>query len=277
VLRFPAGGGVSKGTQSLILFVLVAAVAAGLLFWRKQLLSLLPVPVAQLAAPASAPVAAEPAIKHPIEQPASPLAAGEVARALIELLGRHDVAQFLRIDDFPRRVVASIDSLGTAHTSAALWPLHPALGRFKAAQERGDGIVIAAANARRYEYIVRVIEHVDVHSAVDLYVRMYPLLQRSYEELGYPKRYFNDRVIEVIDLLLATPDEERPLKLHLTEVRGALRSEKPWVRYEYADPALQSLSSGQKILLRAGPANARRLKAKLVQYRAEILRRTPGR
>jgi hypothetical protein len=45
------------------------------------------------------------------------------------------------------------------------------------------------------------------------------------------------------------------------------------VRYEYADPALESLSSGQKILLRIGAVNARRLKAKLTEFRAELVKR----
>jgi hypothetical protein len=43
------------------------------------------------------------------------------------------------------------------------------------------------------------------------------------------------------------------------------------VRYEFVDPQLQSLAAGQKILLRVGPANERRLKAKLAQLRAALL------
>jgi hypothetical protein len=105
---------------------------------------------------------------------------------------------------------------------------------------------------------------------VDLYVRLYPLLQKAYEELGFPGRYFNDRVMAVIDLLLSTPETEMPLKLRLTEVKGPIASLRPWVRYEFADPALESLSSGQKILLRVGPVNERRLKDKLAQIRGEL-------
>jgi hypothetical protein len=42
------------------------------------------------------------------------------------------------------------------------------------------------------------------------------------------------------------------------------------VRYEFADPALESLSSGQKIMLRVGPVNERRLKEKLAEIRGEL-------
>ena len=44
-----------------------------------------------------------------------------------------------------------------------------------------------------------------------IYVRYYPLFQEAYEELGYPGRYFNDRVIEIIDHLLQTPDIVEPI------------------------------------------------------------------
>ena len=76
----------------------------------------------------------------------------------------------------------------------------------------------------------------DIRRAVDLYVRLYPLLQSTYAELGYPRGYFNDRLIAVIDQLLATPVIEGPIKLELTDVKGPIPSERPWVRYQYADP-----------------------------------------
>ena len=47
-------------------------------------------------------------------------------------------------------------------------------------------------------------------------------------------------------------------------------STRPWVRYEFADPQLQALSSGQKALVRMGPDNARRLKAVLADLRHRL-------
>jgi hypothetical protein len=44
----------------------------------------------------------------------------------------------------------------------------------------------------------------------------------------------------------------------------------PKVLYEFADPALEALPSGQKILLRMGPENAARVKAKLREIRALV-------
>jgi len=81
----------------------------------------------------------------------------------------------------------------------------------------------------------------------------------------------------VIDVLLATPDVEYPVKLQLTEVKGPITPLRPWVRYEFVDPDLESLSAGQKILVRVGAVNQRRLKAKLAEFRQELVRRAPMR
>ena len=67
---------------------------------------------------------------------------------------------------------------------------------------------------------------------------------------------FDQRLRAVIDELLATPD-----------VSGPLRLIKPEAYYLYADEELESLTAGQKILLRMGPDNAARVKAKLAEIR----------
>ena len=51
-------------------------------------------------------------------------------------------------------------------------------------------------------------------------------------------------------------------------------SERAWVRCAFAEPNFESASAGQKIMLRAGPVNERRLKGPLRALRAELLRRT---
>jgi hypothetical protein len=88
---------------------------------------------------------------------------------------------------------------------------------------------------------------------------MYPRLQRAWEELGYPDVYFNDRVVEVIDHLLATPEPSGPILL-----------EQPKVLYLFADRDLESRTAGQKLLLRMGPDHARVVKQKLREFRAQV-------
>jgi hypothetical protein len=85
------------------------------------------------------------------------------------------------------------------------------------------------------------------------------LFQQSYQNLGYPNGYFNDRLVEVIDVMLATPDPKGPIQL----VR-------PNVMYTFADPALEARPAGQKLLIRMGPENAQAIKAKLKELRTII-------
>ncbi|MCA8886134.1 MAG: DUF3014 domain-containing protein, partial [Hyphomonadaceae bacterium] len=76
----------------------------------------------------------------------------------------------------------------------------------------------AVDNAARYGALVRWIESVDMERAVALYARLYPLFQQAYEELGYPGRYFNDRLVAVIDHLLQAPEPASPVAVKLTAV-----------------------------------------------------------
>lgn len=259
-----------------LLLIAAAAVAAAIGAWVWHGQTAQPVPPAPPAAeapPAQVPAPTAPAaIHYPLEQATEqPLEAGDVTSALVDLLGAKAVAAFLQTDGFARRLVATIDSLGRDSAPVAAWPVQPTGGRFTV-DDGADGTVIAADNASRYTPFVRMVGAVDAGQAVRLYRRMYPLLQRTYRELGFGDRYLNDRVIQVIDLLLATPEPAQAPRLRLTEVKGPVPSTRPWVRYQFEDPQLESLAAGQKILLRMGLANERSLKAKLAQLRAQIVR-----
>jgi hypothetical protein len=43
------------------------------------------------------------------------------------------------------------------------------------------------------------------------------------------------------------------------------------VQYEYADPKLEALTAGQKVLVRMGPDNARAVKTKLRELRSALI------
>ena len=188
------------------------------------------------------------------------------------LAGADTVQSLFRLQDLPRRIVTTVDNLGRAQVSSSLWPVKPPGGQFTTGRS-GEAEVIATENYSRYESHVAVLEAVDTAAAAQAYRRLYPLLQQSYEDLGYPGKYFNDRLVAVIDLLLATPEPPGALRVRLPEFGADLKPERPWVLYEYADPALQQLSAGQRILLRMGPDNLRRVKTRLREIRAEVATR----
>jgi hypothetical protein len=258
----------------------LALIAIGAYFWLRQAppQALLPAPV--VSSPAVAPPAAivppAPAIHYPVQAPPGvtelpPLEqAGDFVTQLItQLLGAKNVKTFLLPDDFGHRVAATVDNLARGLAPPSMWPIRPTPGRFTV--ETGSGeTVIGANNEARYAPFVALVESVNAAHAVALYQRLYPLFQRAYEGLGYPGKYFNDRLVAVIDLLLATPEPSGALKVELPAIHGPLKPTHPWVLYRFSDPALEGLSSGQKILLRVGRENEKRLKSKLAEIRKLI-------
>lgn len=265
------------------LLVVLAAIA-GWWWWQPRLAPPPEVsPVAVAPGPASAPAAsaaaAAPAIVHPIEEaPASapPAAPADLPGTLVALFGRAAVLKTLQTDDFARRVVATVDNLGRVHAPSRLWPVNPTGGRFKV-RRQGEVETVDPDNALRYAPFVQLVESVDLAQLAAAYVRLYPQFQAAYQELGYPKGYFNDRLVEVIDLLRATPAVPDPIAVHRPTLNSPVQPERPWVLYEFSDPSLRNLAAGQKILLRMGEVNARRIKSRLGALRALVTRAAPAR
>jgi len=232
-------------------------------------------------APAAEPEARPPSEAAPPEPPAAPagpltpplppLASSDkaVQEALLDLVGKEAVLSFFNVGDYVRRFVATVDNLPGKKAAVRFWPVNPTAGRFIAERKAGR-TYLAAENFRRYTPFVRLVTSVDTGKVVALYVRFYPLLQEAYAELGHPGKRFNDRLIEVIDHLLAAPDLGDAVEVVLPKYDPSIKVERPWVMYEFADPALEARSAGHKILIRVGSENAAQLKAKLRDIRREL-------
>lgn len=265
--------------RNIVLIVIAALVllAAGAWYWWQQQATEPPPPIAKIEpppAPAAAPPAPPPVV-HPIEQakPEAPLPSEPVPTlaesdkviqdALVGLFGRDAVLSFFNVGDYVRRVVVTVDNLPRKRAPARMWPVNPTADSFLV-QGKDESAVVDPANARRYAPFVKLAESADTGRFVALYVRLYPLFQQAYADLGHPGRQFNDRLVEVIDHLLAAPTVQGPIALA-----------KPWVMWEFADPKLEALSAGQKIMVRVGPENAAKLKAKLREVRRQVTQAPP--
>jgi hypothetical protein len=229
----------------------VVALAIGAWFWLKRE----PAPEAPPAPPSAA---AEPAIKNPIVTPDDIDPNLSATEQVATLIGTPRFESHFVPDDFVKKMVATIDSLARSDVAARMNPAKPPAGKFTTAGE-GDAIVLGAANYARYAPWIELVDSLDAQATVALYKRLYPQFQAAYENLGSPDAYFNDRVVEVIDHLLSAP--EAPATIALV---------RPNVFYEFADPKLEAESSGRKLLLRMGPGNAARVKAKLREIRGLI-------
>jgi len=205
----------------------------------------------QKSASAGSPKPSLPSLKH---------SDGPLRQGLGELLGKKAVERFLVPKRIVRRVVVSVDNLSRRQVPPRDNLAKPVPGQLRVTRRDG-AIYLSRANYARYDPYVKLLTSLDVKGLVALYVRFYPLFQEQYRKLGYPHGYFNDRVVQTMDNLLATPEVKHPVKL----VR-------PSVMYKYADPELEHLSAGQKILLRMGPKNAAKVKTMLRRIRKTLLK-----
>ena len=242
---------------------IVGAIGIGLYLARTGPPAVSEMPGASKAAPA--PATTPPSnIQHPIDQAAvasdaSPLPALDASdAAVLAALGAltgEGLTALLNPEHVIQRIVATVDSLPRQKIAADALPVRGASGTFAARRDAGRE-EIDAKNYARYDTYAAIAKAMDAQKVVAWYVHYYPLFQQAYRELGYPDGYFNDRLVAVIDHLLATPDLAQPPALT-----------QPNVMYEYADPALESRSAGQKLLLRSGPENEAAIKSKLREIR----------
>lgn len=224
--------------------------------------------VAAAVSPTSTPVRSEPL--HPLPAPSADAADDAVPalahsdegawHALLALVQDDTALSIVLRKHLIERVVVMIDNLTQPSINQRASVLQPLPGQLQVCGA-GAHLVIDQANAARYAPYVSAFNRVDAQALVRSYVRFYPLLQQAYADLGAPDRYFNDRVIDVIDHLLRTPEPGQPIGVRLDE-RG---------RYRFVDPSLESLSVGQKALLRLGPTQTAAVKAQLQRVRTALL------
>ena len=239
-----------------------------------------PPPVEPEDQPAPEPPAFQPVERKAVvdqelaELPLPPLAESDehVSQTLGAVVGEAAAIQYFSTEDLVARTVATIDALGSRQVPGNIQAMQGPAGSFAAVEnpnprewvtnEAGDPIpqyLSDPSGYRRYVNYVEMFEAVDTSTFIGLYERNQPLFQEAWRQLGYANGDFNTRLIEVIDELLATPDVEEPYEL-----------KKPEAVYQFVDEDLESLSAGQKILLRMGSENAARVKSKLSEIRQAL-------
>jgi hypothetical protein len=241
--------------------VLLSAVAL-YVSWRANHHAATPAAVAPVA-----PVPPESGIANPVPVPsgltASPLPPLESSDkplhdSLAELFGAKSVDELLRPDMLVRHMVVTVDNLPRKHAAVEMRPTKNVPGKFEVSGDE-QAATIDPANYQRYAPYVHLLQSLDIQQFTTAYFHYYPLFQQAYESLGYPNGYFNDRLVASIDDALAAPD-----------VRGPVALVRPNVMYQYADPKIESLSAGQKLMVRLGPDNEAIVKAKLRELRAAV-------
>ncbi len=186
-------------------------------------------------------------------------ASDQVVRSLAETVSDHPrLAAWLAPDNLVRRFVAAVvDVANDESPRPHIGHLEPE-GAFRV-REREGSLLIDSGSYGRYDTFVTVFDSLDDEQALELHRQLKPLLDEAYQDLGYPGGDFDAILVKAIDRLLVTP-----IPAGNVIVKRRVRN------YRFADPDLEALGPVEKHLIRMGPANARKVQAKLRLLRAAL-------
>lgn len=231
--------------------VALLVAAGGAVIWLRRAPSPKP-------AESSPPTAVAQASPSPAAAPASALPPLGESDALVRELARAvsshpQLAAWLAAEELVRRFTGAVVSVAEGDSPRGFLDFLAPKGSF-AVLRRGNRTVVDPRSYARYDVFVEAFGSLDAGACGRVYGELRPLLESAYRELGF-EGDFSDPVRKAFRRLLETPIPDGDLAVR--------RAAKPGTIYEYVDPRLESLSPAQKHLLRLGPANARRVQAKL--------------
>lgn len=172
--------------------------------------------------------------------------------------GALNVGRFFINDNMLQRFVVLTTNLADEQNAPNHQLLIPPEQAFRTYQQAGK-TWIDAASYKRYTPYVDMLEAFDDKTLLDMYTLYRDSIQELYAEIGDPNRTFESVLVQAINRLLDTPEVPVPVEVYTDSVM-----------YKYADPRLENLSAPQKQLLRTGPDNMRRIKAKLRVLRNRV-------
>lgn len=242
--------------------VIVVGIIAAYFYGQQHRQQPEPVPVKALVPAPSPPGPVVQQVIGPIPEQLSLPALSESDKFMLDaiagLVGNKSLMKLFYTERIIRKIVATVDNLPRARVPLRVMPVSSVPGMFLTDGPE-DEKIISPENAARYAAYVKVAEAIDAQKLVEVYIALYPLFQQAYEELGYPKKYFNDRLLVALDNMLAAPSPPQPVRLV-----------QPHVLFNFADPSLEARSAGQKILMRLGNKNEAKIKTKLREIKQQV-------
>jgi hypothetical protein len=181
-----------------------------------------------------------------------------VRRLIGEVTASPILSKWLGTENLARQVAALVEgAAGGSLPLRFLAPLRPT-GAFSV-EERGGRATIAPDSYARYDAMADLIAALDPGAVVRAYRMLAPRLEEAHAELGEGERTFDAALRDSLRRLSETPVPDAPVAV---TARGGV--------YAFADPRLEALSPSQKLLLRSGPDNARRVQAQLAAITAAM-------
>ncbi|MDB9758123.1 DUF3014 domain-containing protein [Gammaproteobacteria bacterium] len=176
-----------------------------------------------------------------------------------ELPSGTSLLSYLVDEQLVRRAVVLVENISRGQYPQTALPYKPIVEEMQVSSDDGRLFTMEAVSYTRFDAAVAAFVALDTEQTVGLYRLLSPLLQQAYAEIGFRDAEFEQALIKAIDAVLSAPEIEGPFQLV-----------KPSVMYLYADTRLEELANMNKQLIRLGPENSARLKAKLREFKQAL-------
>jgi len=262
--REPPGG---RGIRIAMMIGIPIIVLAGFFFWLHPISAPPPPTVLAQAAPVapSDPVAAEAAAQARDRVEASKLTqAGEDAddklRQQLSVLSADPhwlqwLAQTPGLIESASVIIANVSDDEDPRKRMA--PMHPA-GDFETVEQGGQTFESPAA-MHRFDSVTDTIDSLDARALTPIWSALHPLISVAYHSVARPGVSVDRAASNALKRLENTQLPAQPIAIK--------KVGKLWL---YADPDMEKEGSVEKLLLRMGPANARKLQQKARELRAAL-------
>ena len=201
-------------------------------------------------------------LPEPVEEEPEPLDTSDPAikASLIESssAGEDTVNRMIVNEGLLQRFVVTVTNLANDEMAPNHQLLTPPEQHFRVYSQAGKQW-IDAASYKRYTPYVDILESFDNEALLSVYDIYKADIQAKYAEIGDPDQNFDEVLVDAFDQLLDTPEVPVPVEVYTDSVA-----------YKYADERLENLNEPQKQLLRTGPDNMRRIKAKLHELKVLV-------
>lgn len=190
-----------------------------------------------------------------------------VRNEVANLDGTQTLLAWLVDEELIRHFVAMVDNIANGAIPNKQMILQSPQGALAVTEVGDNEYVLDAANYSRYQPYVALFSKLPPESVIASYQRFYPLLQKAYAELGYPRQSFHHRLQDAVEVVLNAP---------MPDVGKEYRLQRPSVMYRYQDEALEAGPDVQKLFIRMGPENSILFKETLWQWKRLLIQLEHG-
>jgi hypothetical protein len=165
---------------------------------------------------------------------------------------------WLKEKDIIRRFVAVVDNIVNGENPAANLNFLKPEKNFQIITHK-QNLILDPNNYIRYDRTASIFDSLKIKTLLNLFYHIEPLLDETYQKMGYPGQYFRPALMRAIDIILDIPIIKVPIFL-----------QKKVITYSFENQEFENLSPAQKLILRLGPENIRKIQKKCRDFGALI-------